>query len=197
MEKIQGRETRRFKGLTFKESKKKKLAQRTFVGKIKTYTTDPKGNKLRGEDGIVIADGSTPIDREGKWDVEVVRMRKGVGWIVTSATYTNDILEIHRNGPWVYLLINGTEQPLKKGGRNISLAFDASNYFDPKKIAENIREKVGHLQVYWKDNSLELFLGVFVQLCATAHLEYEEAYKPKVNAMVAKFNEKWGKARKR
>lgn len=157
-----------FHRLFLRESKNKK-GERCFIGKVK--------NMEDGTDLIVVANPDllekNGITETGRYDVEVKPMKNGRGFIVSAISWAFDKIEISTEETRVVLLINGREEKLKENGRFIPLSFDCERYYDPRKISENIRKKLGYMQLE-EGKDIDGFLDAFVSLCKQTEKNYKK-----------------------
>ena len=125
------------------------------------------GKVRKGKESLIVIcniepDSDCPISSEGKWDVEVVEMRNGKGWIVLDARRSSEVISISREGYVVEVLTNGTSHKLKEGNRYIPLYYDAHRPYSLDKLEHSIRRKAGYLQLeedFSIDNLIKEFRG--------------------------------------
>lgn len=148
--------------LFFRESQNRRR-ERCFIGKVKE----------NGLDVIVIANSG--IDKVGKWDVEVEPIQKGTGYVVTSAKFSQDTLSLLKDDDEVVVLVNGTENKLKRrvDGKEkyIRLVWRSGGKVNYNTLLRNLEEKVTFLQLP-PDFSMENFLQELKAACE----EVDERY---------------------
>lgn len=164
-----------FERLYFRESTSKR-GEKCFVAKIREYTQSETGEKEYKGDAIVIANTSgkykTTIDEEGKWDVSVMPMNKGKGYVVLLANRATDKIQIKEVEDRVLVLVNGREEKLKtEDGHFIPISFFCEQWYDPKKIINTIKRKMEYLQL-GEGFDKEEFFAFFLDACSRVEREY-------------------------
>lgn len=186
-------ETIKLLGCYFREGLNRKR-EMIFVGKKKVV----QGDKLGCE--IVLANppksGEIGIDVAGRWDVECRAMDSGKGWVVTSATYSQDKLEVRRFNWGVEILINGERGMYRdEEGRRIFLSLDFRNWFNPEIIKNCFYDKLQYLQLDSRFDPRE-FLIWFEQECVAHEKNYKKMQMGKLvdpdeRQGIDKLMEKW------
>ena len=150
------------------------MGKECFTGKYQETEQD----KVK----IVICNGKVARRekiREGRYDLEVVPMKKGVGFIVVFAKWAFDDVQLVKEQWRIVPIFNGKEQSLKtEDNRFIPLAFDCENYYDPAKIVPSLKRKLVFMQLN-EEFDEELFYEAFLQSCALLEKEYEIHVKSK------------------
>ena len=159
-----------FKRLFLRESTNKK-GERCLIGKVVDKTTTPH------TDLIVVCNPDTMeqhgIHEVGRWDVEVKPMKSGKGFVVVSADWSFDMVELFVTDFKVELLINGRNEKLKEDDRYIPLFFDCENFYEPKKVAKSIRKKLSYMQIPETVNT-EDFIDCFIDQCEIIQKRYKQ-----------------------
>jgi len=149
-----------------------------FVGKVKQYSEELGEGITHTGDLIVIANiggrSDSGITKQGRWDVKCRKMATSKGYIVLSATLTEDEFSIDRTGWRVRFLVNGKEETLRTDdGRVIPLVYDREKWYDPEIIVKNIQQKLKFLQVprekYFRD-----WRNTFLLQCQIVNREYKK-----------------------
>ena len=134
------------------------------MGKVASETGE-------GDDIVIANVGKCEIDRPGKWDVVLLPMKKGKGWFVKSATFSQDSISIVVDEEnWeVRVEVNGKENKLKK-------LIDGEVKYIPLKmrcgvrvpmwvIKDNLKEKITFLQLS-PEFSQRDFINEFSDRCS-------------------------------
>jgi len=178
-----------FTRLYFRESKSRN-DELCFVSKVREYIKDENtGEKEYLGDAIVIANTTGKykcgISEEGKWDVNVMPMNKGKGYVVLTASRSTDKLEIKEMEDRVLVLVNGREEKLKtEDGHFIPISFFCKQWYDPKKIVKTIRRKMEYLQLA-EDFNEEEFFADFISTCRRVERGYNKKVKNNSSSSVS------------
>ena len=111
--------------------------------------------------------------KSGRYDIEVKPMRNGKGFIVLSALWAFDKIEMQIDEYKVTILENERTAKLIRDGKHFPLVFNCRKYFDTKKIARNLEQKLGYMQL---GDTIDTsgFVEVFLEQCKEAEKRYKQ-----------------------
>lgn len=96
---------------------------------------------------IILANvGKCEIDKEGRWDVEAIRMKNGRGWIVVSASFCTDVVSLDERELSVALLVNGKLAKWRKGEKIVPIKYDPSKGFPIERTLRFAEKRMNECQ---------------------------------------------------